>query len=189
MSKFKFIKPKIKESNFAIQMLATDSKKPIINALSNSILNVLNRPFYKNDKKYYSKISSMEVVKKLVAMLPEIKRFKKLTKGYFSQKEEFKLKVYSELYKLNNLEMVTCKKYKKYTWYQITKKGLNAILPIAESNWNEEIQENESTARLKEVFRKKGLDAKFYVELEKSTNGKVLVHMKAKLSKLIRPKP
>jgi|TARA_R100000655_G_C2878038_1_gene174725 hypothetical protein len=161
-----------KQDNLAKNLLAKDSRKPIIYSLSNLILNLLNKPFIKLGNTNFPEVPSMEIVKKIVLLLPKNKKFKRLLKGYFHNKEEFKLKIYSELYKLKDLKLISCTKYKKYTLYKITNKGVEQVLPIAQNLWNEEIQET-----------KEGLEKKVKVLLEKLPNGKVLVSFKATINK------
>ncbi len=124
MSKYKFIKPKPVDTNFVKRMIATNTKKPVVNTLSSGIMSFCNKFIIRNNKKIYCEIPSTEIVRKFTTTLNKFEKRKKLLQGFFTQKEEFKILVYTELYKLCNLGYLKEKKYGKYNWYKLTEKGI-----------------------------------------------------------------
>nr|BAR36980.1 hypothetical protein [uncultured Mediterranean phage uvMED] len=124
MSKFKFIKPMLNEKNSVRSMIGVNAKKPVINTIASGIMMFCNKYIENNGKRHYCEIPSTEIIRKFLSTLQKFEKRKKLCKGFFSQKEEFKILVYTELYKLCRLGYLKDKKYKKYTWYKLTEKAI-----------------------------------------------------------------
>ncbi len=111
MRKFRFLDVSKDKRNFVIGLLASNSKKPAINYLSSRIFFELDKRFKRNDKTYYCEISAIQIVSKILETLNEIKT-KNLLVGMFTPKEELKLLIYAELYKLSRLGFIKLKKLK-----------------------------------------------------------------------------
>tara|TARA_R100000458_G_C8143001_1_gene153432 strand:- start:43 stop:624 length:582 start_codon:yes stop_codon:yes gene_type:complete len=124
MGRYRRIKQKPNQSNAVKGLMGFKSNDKVINTLSSGIMIICNKYITRNGRTIFSEIPSTDIVKKLCETLPTYEKRKKLLKGYFQQKEEFKILIYTELYKLVNLGYLKSRKYRKYTFYQLTEKGI-----------------------------------------------------------------
>jgi hypothetical protein len=139
MRKFRFLQASKDKRNFVVGLLASNSQKPTINYLSSRIFFELDKRFKRNDFTYYCEISAVQIVNKIVETKNQTKT-KNLLTGMFSPKEELKLLVYAELYKLNRLGFIKIKKVKKYLWVKLTDKGINNIFRFLELDMGDDMK-------------------------------------------------
>ena len=126
MKKFRFLDISKDKRNFVVGLLASNSKKPAINYLSSRIFFELDKRFKSGGKTIYCEIQGLQIVNKILDTLTEQKT-RNLLIGLFTPKQELKLLVYAELYKLNRLGFIKIKKVKKYLWVKLTDKGVENI--------------------------------------------------------------
>jgi hypothetical protein len=139
MRKFRFLNASKDKRNFVVGLLASNSKKPAINYLSSRIFFELDRRFKRNNNTYYCEISAVQIVHKILETIHNDKT-KNLLIGMFTPKEELKLLVYAELYKLSRLGFVKIKKVKKYLWVKLTEKGINNIFRFLELDMGDDMR-------------------------------------------------
>ena len=139
MRKFKFLNVSRDKRNFVVAILASNSKKPAINYLSSRIFFELDKRFKRNDKTYYCEISAVQIVSKILETLNDTKT-KNLLIGMFTPKEELKLLVYAEIYKLSRLGFIKIKKVKKYLWLKLTDKGIQNIFRFLELDMGDDMR-------------------------------------------------
>ena len=82
-------------------------------------------------KTIYCEIQAVQIVNKILNTLRD-KKTQNLLIGMFTPKEELKLLVYAELYKLNRLGFIKIKKVKKYLWVKFTDRGVENIFRFLE---------------------------------------------------------
>ncbi len=140
MRKFRFLQASKDKRNFVVGLLASNSQKPAINYLSSRIFFELDKRFKRNDFTYYCEISAVQIVNKIVETKNKTKT-KNLLTGMFSPKEELKLLVYAELYKLNRLGFIKIKKVKKYLWVKLTDKGIENIFKFLELDLGDDMRD------------------------------------------------
>ena len=139
MRKFRFLNVSKDKRNFVVGLLASNSKKPAINYLSSRIFFELDKRFKRNNKTYYCEVSAVQIVSKILETLNETKT-KNLLIGMFTPKEELKLLVYAELYKLSRLGFIKIKKVKKYLWVKLTDKGIQNIFRFLELDMGDDMK-------------------------------------------------
>ena len=139
MRKFRFLNVSKDKRNFVVGLLASNSKKPAINYLSSRIFFELDKRFKRDDKTYYCEISAVQIVSKILETLNDTKT-KNLLIGMFTPKEELKLLVYAELYKLSRLGFIKIKKVKKYLWVKLTDKGIENIFRFLELDMGDDMK-------------------------------------------------
>lgn len=174
MRKFRFLDVSKDKRNFVIGLLASNSKKPAINYLSSRIFFELDKRFKRNDKTYYCEISAIQIVSKILETLNEIKT-KNLLVGMFTPKEELKLLIYAELYKLSRLGFIKLKKVKKYLWVKLTDKGIKNIFKFLELDLGDDMKRFAELKGYKVIHTsrtfldKHNLSAKGFVLFKKKT--------------------
>ena len=140
MKKFKFLNVSKDKRNFVVGLLALNSKKPAINYLSSRIFFELDKRFIRDNKTYYCEVSAVQIVSKILETLNDTKT-KNLLIGMFTPKEELKLLVYAELYKLSRLGFIKIKKVKKYLWVKLSDKGIENIFKFLELDLGDDMRE------------------------------------------------
>ena len=140
MRKFRFLNVSKDKRNFVVGLLASNSKRPAINYLSSRIFFELDKRFKRDDKTYYCEVSAVQIVSKILETLNDTKT-KNLLIGMFTPKEELKLLVYAELYKLSRLGFIKIKKVKKYLWVKLTDKGIENIFKFLELDLGDDMRE------------------------------------------------
>ena len=139
MKKSSFINVTKDERNFVIGLLASNSKKPAINYLSSRIFFELDKRFKSGGKTIYCEIQAVQIVNKILNTLRD-KKTQNLLIGLFTPKQELKLLVYAELYKLNRLGFIKIKKVKKYLWVKLTDKGVENIFRFLELDLGDDMR-------------------------------------------------
>ena len=139
MKKSSFINVTKDERNFVIGLLASNSKKPAINYLSSRIFFELDKRIERDGKTIYCEIQGLQIVNKILDTLTEQKT-RNLLIGLFTPKQELKLLVYAELYKLNRLGFIKIKKVKKYLWVKLTDKGVENIFRFLELDLGDDMR-------------------------------------------------
>ena len=139
MKKFRFLDVSKDKRNFVVGLLASNSKKPAINYLSSRIFFELDKRFKSGGKTIYCEIQAVQIVNKILDTLRD-KKTQNLLIGMLTPKEELKLLVYAELYKLNRLGFIKIKKVKKYLWVKFTDKGVENIFRFLELDLGDDMR-------------------------------------------------